>query len=194
MPEFAQFFRRQHRRVAEEFCRCPVDPGGNIEPLDLEAVVVPVGGGGLASGVVTAIKQASPRCEVYGVEPLGADSMTRSFAAGSPQPAGEITTIADSLAPPYSLPYSFDLCRRYLDDLVLVDDDAICGALFHLFISAKLAVEPAGAASTAAMLGPLRDRLRGRRVGLIICGANIDPTTFAAYLARGERVAGAKTE
>lgn len=151
----------------------------------LDAVIVPVGGGGLASGVAAAIKQTHPDCAVYGVEPTGADSMSRSFAAGAPQPAGPITTIADSLAPPFSLPHSFGLCRQLLDDLVLVDDDALCVALYHLFRGAKLAVEPAGAAATAALLGPLRERLRGGRVGLIVCGANIDHASFAAYLARG---------
>ena len=83
------------------------------------------------------------------------------------------------------LRYSFGLCRQFLDDLVLVDDEALCRALYHLFRSAKLAVEPAGAASTAALLGPLRDRLRDARVGLVVCGANIDHATFATYLAHG---------
>jgi threonine dehydratase len=152
---------------------------------DLDAIIVPIGGGGLASGVAAAVKQLSPECAVFGVEPTGADSMSRSFAAGSPQAAGAITTIADSLAPPFSLPHSFSLCRQLLDDLVLVDDDALCSSLYHLFRSAKLAVEPAGAASTAALLGPLRDRLRGSRVGLIVCGANIDHASFATYLTRG---------
>ncbi len=152
---------------------------------DLDAVIVPVGGGGLAAGVAAAVKQLAPSCQVIGVEPVGADSMTRSFRAGSPQPAGPITTIADSLAPPYSLPYSYGLCRRFLDDLVLVDDDALCLALFELFRSAKLAVEPAGAAATAALLGPLRDRLGGRRVGLIVCGANTDAERYGEWLRRG---------
>jgi threonine dehydratase len=155
----------------------------------LDAVVVPVGGGGLAAGVAAAVKLARPQCAVYGVEPIGADSMTRSFGAGAPQPAGPITTIADSLAPPYSLPYSYGLCQRYLDDLVLVDDDALCEALYQLFRGAKLAVEPAGAATTAASLGPLRDRLAGKRVGVIVCGANIDAEGFSRYLARGSALA-----
>jgi len=152
---------------------------------ELDAVVVPVGGGGLAAGVATAVKLVAPRCAVYGVEPVGADSMSRSFAAGSPQPAGPITTIADSLAPPYSLPYSFGLCRRHLDDLVTVDDDALCAAMYLLFQGVKLALEPAGAATTAALLGPLRDRLAGTRVGLIVCGANVDAATFSGCLSRG---------
>ncbi|HXB56410.1 MAG TPA: threonine/serine dehydratase [Vicinamibacteria bacterium] len=150
---------------------------------DLDAVLVPIGGGGLCAGVAAAVKLARPRCQVFGVEPEGADTMRRSFAAGSPQAIDQVRTIADSLGAPYAAPYSFGLCRRYVDDLVLVDDDALRRAMRLLFASAKLAVEPAGAAATAALCGPLRDRLNGKRVGVIVCGANIDPATFSAHLA-----------
>jgi threonine dehydratase len=150
---------------------------------DLDAVVVPIGGGGLCAGVASAVKLARPRCAVYGVEPEGADTMRRSFAAGSPQAIDAVRTIADSLGAPHAAPYSFGLCRRYVDDLVVVDDDALRRAMLLLFTSAKLAVEPAGAAATAALCGPLRERLEGRRVGLIVCGANIDATTFGRHLA-----------
>jgi threonine dehydratase len=149
---------------------------------DLEAVVVPIGGGGLCAGVAAAVKLVRPDCRVFGVEPEGADTMRRSFAAGSPQAIDAVRTIADSLGAPHAAPYSFGLCRRYVDDLVLVSDDALRQAMLVLFASAKLAVEPAGAAATAALLGPLRERLRGRRVGLIVCGANIDARTFAEHL------------
>jgi threonine dehydratase len=72
---------------------------------------------------------------------------------------------------------------------VVVDDDMLCEALYQLFRGAKLAVEPAGAATTAAILGPLRDRLAGQRVGVIVCGANIDAENYARYLARGAALA-----
>lgn len=150
---------------------------------DLDAVVVPVGGGGLCAGVAAAVKLARQQCAVYGVEPQGADSMHRSFEAGSPQSIDAVRTIADSLGAPHAAPYSFGLCRRFVDDLVLVDDDALRRAMLLLFRSAKLAVEPAGAAATAALCGPLRERLRGKRVGLIVCGANIDAATFSRHLA-----------
>jgi threonine dehydratase len=150
---------------------------------DLDAVIVPIGGGGLAAGVAAAIKQARPGCQVFGVEPEGADSMRRSLDAGSPQSIDKVRTIADSLGAPYAAPYSFGLCRRYLDDVVLVDDDALRQAMLLLFESAKLAVEPAGAAATAALCGPLLERLRGRQVGLIVCGSNIDAATFSTHLA-----------
>jgi threonine dehydratase len=152
---------------------------------DLDAVIVPIGGGGLCAGVAAAVKLVRPRCQVFGVEPQGADTMHRSFAMGSPQALDQVRTIADSLGAPYAAPYSFGLCRRYVDDLVLVDDDALRRAMRLLFSSAKLAVEPAGAAATAALCGPLRDRLQGQRVGVIVCGANIEALTFTGHLAGG---------
>lgn len=150
---------------------------------DLDAVIVPIGGGGLAAGIAAAVKLLQPRALVFGVEPEGADSMHRSFAAGSPQPIDAVRTIADSLGAPHAAPYSYALCRRYLDELVLVSDDQLRAGMDLLFRSAKLAVEPAGAAATAALFGPLRQRLGGKRVGVIVCGANIDPQTFATQLA-----------
>ena len=153
------------------------DAGGG-----LEAVIVPIGGGGLCAGVAAAVKLLDPQVRVYGVEPVGADTMHRSFRAGSPQAIERVETIADSLGAPHAAEYSFGVCRRFVDELVLVDDDGLRGAMRLLFHSAKLAVEPAGAAATAALLGPLRDTLAGRRVGLIICGANIDPRSFCDHL------------
>ncbi len=146
----------------------------------LDALIVPIGGGGLAAGTASTFKLVQPDCLIYGVEPEGADSMSRSFAAGSPQTIDKVRSIADSLGAPYALPYSFALCRQNVDDIVLVDDDALRRAMGLLFAEMKLAVEPAGAAATAALLGPLRQRLQGKRVGVIVCGANIDFSTFAA--------------
>ena len=150
---------------------------------DLDAVIVPIGGGGLAAGVSQAVKLLQPGCRVFGVEPEGADSMHRSFAAGSPQSIDRVTTIADSLGAPYAAPYTFGLCQRYVDELVTVSDDELRRAMQRLFDGAKLAVEPAGAAATAALVGPLAERLRGRRVGLVVCGTNIDADTFHRHLA-----------
>jgi len=150
---------------------------------DIEAAIVAIGGGGLAAGVAAALKQRLPHCQIFGVEPEGADSMHRSFAAGSPQSIEKVTTIADSLGAPHAAPYSFALCRRYLDGLVKVDDDALRRAMSLLYRDLKLAVEPAGAAGTAALCGPLRDRLAGRRIGVIICVSNIDAASFARHLA-----------
>lgn len=154
---------------------------------DLDAVVVPIGGGGLIGGVAAAVKQVNPRCRVYGVEPVGNDVIKRSVVSGVPEQARNVQTIADSLSPPFALPYSLGLVRRFVDDIVLVSDDDLTASLYLLFARAKLAVEPAGAATTAALLGPLRQQLTGQRVGLIVCGANIEPARFADYLIRGEQ-------
>jgi len=155
---------------------------------ELDAVIVPIGGGGLIAGMAAAVKLLRPQTLVFGVEPEGADSMHRSFAAGQPQKIEAVRTIADSLGAPHAAPYSFALCRRYVDELVLVSDDQLRAGMDLLFRSAKLAVEPAGAAATAALCGPLRQRLGGKRVGVVVCGANIDPQTFATHLAAAKPV------
>ncbi|HLY51520.1 MAG TPA: pyridoxal-phosphate dependent enzyme, partial [Steroidobacteraceae bacterium] len=148
----------------------------------LDAVVVAAGGGGLLAGVAAAMKLAAPSIRVYGVEPAGADSLSRSFAAGKPVTLERISTIADSLAPPMATPYTFEVCRRFVDRMVLVDDEAMRRTMAVMFRDLKLAVEPAAAAALAAVLGPLRSELSGgRRVGVVICGANIDLETFYRY-------------
>ncbi len=151
----------------------------------LDAIVVPIGGGGLIGGVATAVKQLRPSCRVYGVEPEGNDVIKRSVASGIPEQAGTIRTIADSLSPPFALPYSLSLVQRFVDDIVLVRDDDLIESMYLLFERMKLAVEPAGAATTAALLGPLRERVAGQRVGLVVCGANIDAERFGELLRQG---------
>jgi len=144
-----------------------------------DAIIVPVGGGGLIGGVSNAVKQLRPDVEVIGVEPQGADSMHRSFASGEPESIEKVTTIADSLGAPFAMPYSFELARQNVDRLVMVDDRQIRNAMGILFNSMRLAVEPACAAGTAALLGPLRESLRDKRVVLVMCGSNIDWATFS---------------
>jgi threonine dehydratase len=151
---------------------------------EMDAVIVPIGGGGLCAGISRAVKLLHPNCLVFGVEPDGADTMHRSFASGKPEAILAVTTIADSLGAPHAAPYSFEMCRQHVDELVLVNDDELRRAMALLFRGAKLAVEPAGAASTAALCGPLSQRLRGKRVGLIVSGTNIDINSFAAHVQR----------
>jgi threonine dehydratase len=154
-----------------------------------DAVVVPIGGGGLCSGIAAAVKQVRPECEVFGVEPNGADSMHRSFAAGVPVRIDRVSTIADSLGAPYALAYSFGICHHFVDEVVLVDDNALRAAMRLLFDELKIAVEPACAASTAALTGPLADRLRGRRVVLVLCGSNTDWMTYEDTVFPGQACA-----
>jgi len=150
----------------------------------LDAVLVAAGGGGLTGGVACAVKQMSPGTEVVVVEPEGADTMHRSFAAGSPQSIDAVRTIADSLGAPRCEPYSFALNRQFVDEVVLVSDSQIRDGMRLLFRAAKLVVEPAGAAALAALMFPLRARLAGRRVGIVVCGGNIDHASFALLLAQ----------
>jgi len=149
---------------------------------DLDAVIVPIGGGGLAAGVSTALRLANPRVHVYGVEPEGADAMNKSFAANHTIKMGPMHSIADSLMAPHTEQYSYELCRRHIDRLVTVSDDALRAAMLKLFTQLKIAVEPACAAATAALLGPLRETLQGKRVGVLLCGSNTDPATFASHI------------
>ncbi len=152
---------------------------------DLEAVVIPIGGGGLIAGMSRAIKLVNPDCQVIGVEPVGADSMHRSFEAGAPQTLEKDDTIADSLGAPMALPYSFSLAQDHVDDLVRIEDGEMLKAAALLFDALKLALEPAGAAATAAAMGPARDKLAGKRVGVIVCGSNIGEAKAAELIARG---------
>mgnify|MGYP001554282793 FL=1 len=124
---------------------------------DFDALIIPIGGGGLISGIANAVKQLRPDCEIIGVEPEGADSMHRSREAGKPRAIVQVTTIADSLGAPFAMPYSFELTQDNVDKLALVSDEDLRRTMGFLFRAMRLAVEPACVASTAAFLGPLRD-------------------------------------
>lgn len=155
--------------VGLEFCE-------DAPPLD--AVVVPIGGGGLISGVAAAVRQLHPDAEIYGVEPDGACGMRDSVARGQPLARVDINTIADSLSAPIHAEYSFKVIKHCVDDIVTVTDQAMIDMMLLMFGDLKLAVEPAAAAALAAIIGPLKERIAGRRVGVILCGSNIDFKTF----------------
>ncbi len=146
---------------------------------DLDIVILPVGGGGLISGMAAAFKQANPEIEVYGIEPFGADSMYRSFQSGQPEALEKVDSIADSLSSPTALPYSFGLARKYVDSIVRVSDDDLRDAMRIMNTSLKLMPEPACAASLAGALGPLREQCEGKKVGLLACGSNISLEKFS---------------
>jgi threonine dehydratase len=167
-----------------------------IEPTDesfLDAIafaersqfqaIVAVGGGGLFAGVSRAIKLINPSCRTYGVEPEGADNLRRALEAGQPVRMPKIATIADSLAPPGCAEYSFGLCKENLDELVVITDDEMRRAMAMLVEEIKIAVEPAGAAAAAA-LWHVREQIRGQRVGVLVCGSNIDAASFAKLISQ----------
>ncbi|MEM9530864.1 MAG: pyridoxal-phosphate dependent enzyme [Pseudomonadota bacterium] len=158
--------------VGLEFCR-------QAGPLD--ALLVAIGGGGLAAGVASAVRQLNSGCRIFGVEPEGADAMYRSFQSGQPENIGTPRSIADSLAPPMTLDYPLTLCRRHLEDIIRVSDGQLTDAMGLMFRELKLAVEPAGAAAAAALSQVLERGVEGR-IGLICCGSIIDLDTYARFL------------
>jgi threonine dehydratase len=147
---------------------------------DAGVVVVPIGGGGLASGVAAAIKHARPDITVVGVEPSGAAKMTASLAAGHPVSLERTQSIADGLMPVRPGDLTFAHVKAFVDEVVTVDDDQIANAAIWLFYEAKQVVEPSGAASVAAVLAGaslLADR--SRKIVAILSGGNVAPATLA---------------
>jgi len=148
---------------------------------DLDAVIVPVGGGGLIAGIATAIKLTQPQCKVYGIEPTGARGMTDSLAQQSPVDPVQVNTIADSLGAPMHLPESFAIVQEFVDEMHTVTDEQLASVMRLMFTDLKLAVEPACAAAMAGLMYPLNKQLANKRVGLILCGSNIDQATFQHF-------------
>src|SRR5688572_19120830 len=140
---------------------------------DLDAVIVPIGGGGLISGVTTVIKAARPNVRVIGVEPEGAPTMRKSLDAGSPQTIA-VSTVADGLASPTVGQMNLDIVKRHVDDVVLVSEAEILAAMRDLFAYAKLVVEPAAAAGVAGLLSRRIKLDPASRVVAILTGGNVD--------------------
>jgi threo-3-hydroxy-L-aspartate ammonia-lyase len=145
---------------------------------DVDIVLVPIGGGGLASGVAAAVKRLVPSAKVIGVEPVGAASMRRALDNGFPALLGEIDTIADGLAPVIVGELTFEHARDLMDDVVTVDDDAIREATALLITRQKLVVEYSGAAATAALLSG-KVKPEGGRVAVVVSGGNLDPSVLS---------------
>jgi threonine dehydratase len=147
---------------------------------ELDDVVLPVGGGALASGVGAYLKSARPRVRVVGVCATGAPSMTLAWR-GEAVHAGEVDTIADGIAIRAPVPVAVARLRAWVDEMLLVDDDAILRAMELVLREHGLVVEPAGAAGLAAVLAH-RERFRNRTVAVPICGGNIDAALARAVL------------
>lgn len=141
---------------------------------DFDAVIIPVGGGGLCGGIAAVVKQISPKCLIYGVEPFGANAMFRSFEKGEAVVLDKVDTIAESLATPYVTPYTYGLSRKFMDEIICVEDAMMVEAMKLFFYEMKLAVEPAAASGLAALMYALPKELKNKRVVLILSGTNID--------------------
>jgi threonine dehydratase len=161
--------------------------------VNLDAVIVPIGGGGLISGVAAAVKSANPDCKVYGVQASGANSMCRSFKSGKIQDSKYINTFADGIAVKSPGKLTFELCRDYVDDIVTVQEDEIATAILKLMEYHKRVAEGAGAvALAAAMHGKLP--LKGKRVCAIVSGGNIDINILSRVINRGMLTTGRFTD
>lgn len=154
------------------------------ELADADVVVVPVGGGGLISGVAFAVKSLNPRCKVYGVQSVGAPSMVKSLQEHKIQKLDSVSTIADGIMVKEPGDLTYDLCSRYVDDVVTVTDDEVSTAILTLIEKQKMIAEGAGAVSLAAVMFDKID-VKGKKVVAVISGGNIDVTILSRVIGRG---------
>ncbi len=156
---------------------------------EAEQVVVPIGGGGLISGIACAIKQKKPSCRMVGVQAAGAPSMYLSLRAGEPMELPSVATIADGIAVKRPGDLTFELCRKYVDEVVTVTEDEIASAILALMEEQKTVAEGAGAASVAAcMFG--KAPAKGRKTVCLVSGGNVDVTTLSRIITKGLTKAG----
>lgn len=151
---------------------------------EVQAVVVPIGGGGLISGVAFAIKSVRPDVKVYGVQSSGAPSMAASLKEGKLCHLNDVSTIADGIAVKEPGVNTFDMCNRYVDEVVTVSDDEIASAILALLEKQKIVAEGAGAVAVAAVM---YDKLpvEGLNTVCLVSGGNIDVTTLSRVITRG---------
>ena len=157
---------------------------------DVDVVVVGVGGGGLISGVASAVKGRRPSARVYGVEPDGSNALTLALERDEVVPISPVT-VADGLGAPFAGAWTLAMARRYLDGVVLLDDATILGGMRFVLERCKQLVEPAGAAAIAAVLSgriPIQD---GERVAVLLSGGNVDIGRLGELLAGAGRLPGA---
>lgn len=156
---------------------------------DVDAVIVPVGGGGLISGVSFAIKSLNPNCKVYGVQASGAASMVGALHAHEIASLPAVSTIADGIAVKRPGDLTYEMCSKYVDDIVTVTDDEISTAILTLIEQQKLIAEGAGAVSVAAVLFD-KVPVKGKKVICLLSGGNIDVTILNRVITRGLLKAG----
>lgn len=156
---------------------------------EAEAVIVPVGGGGLISGVAYAIKNLNPQVKVYGVQASGAPSMLDSIGHGKIQRLDSVRTIADGIAVKEPGLHTFDLCQQYVDEIVSVTDDEISTAILALIEQQKLIAEGAGAVAVAAAMFN-KVPVNGKKVICLVSGGNIDVTILSRVIGRGLQKSG----
>lgn len=149
---------------------------------DIETILVPIGGGGLASGVAAYVKQTKPECKIIGVEPERADAMYQSIQAGSPVTIEARGSIADGLMPVRPGDLTFAHAREFIDEILLVSEDAIRDATADLIKRSKMVVEFSGAATVAA-LRQHAGRFAEQRIAAVLSGGNLDPQKLSQLIA-----------
>jgi len=152
---------------------------------DVQVVVVPVGGGGLISGIATALKALKPDVTIVGVEPEGSNAVSQSLAAGRPLSLERFGTVADGLNAPWSGPTSLDIIRRLVDEVITLSDEEIVRGMALILERTKLLVEPAGAAAVAALLAERVPQARGKPTVAILSGGNVDLTRLGELMTSG---------
>lgn len=160
---------------------------------DVSQVVVPIGGGGLISGIAYAIKHLKPSCRVIGVQAEGAASMEQSIRQGRPVELGSVATIADGIAVKRPGDLTFQLCREYVDEIVTVREDEIASAILALMEVQKTVAEGAGATPVAACMFKKVDTTAGKTV-CVVSGGNVDVTTLSRVITKGLSKAGRLVE
>ncbi len=155
-----------------------------VEDLgEIDAVIVPVGGGGLLGGIAVAVKALRPRCRVVAVELEAGPGLGPALAAGKPVPVSRpASTLADGMTPPFVGALPLEIARRHVDEVATVREEAIVDAMRLLVTRAKLTVEGSGAAAVAALLSGSVKLPRGSRAVALVSGGNIDPDRLAAVL------------
>ena len=156
---------------------------------DLDAVLVPIGGGGLISGIAYTIKTVNPRVKVYGVQASGAPSMKNAVEHGKVEELSSVATIADGIAVKKPGDITYDLCSKYVDEIVTVSDDEISAAILALMEQHKLVTEGAGAVAVAAAMFHKID-LKGKKAVCVLSGGNIDVTILSRVIKRGLLMSG----
>lgn len=151
---------------------------------DVEAVVVPVGGGGLISGIAFAIKSLNPNVKVYGVQATGAPSMVQSLEKKRKEMLASVSTIADGIAVKQPGDLTYEICSKYVDGFVTVTEDEICAAILQLLEAEKVIAEGAGAASVAAVMYN-KVPVKGKKTICVVSGGNIDVTILNRVIMRG---------
>lgn len=157
---------------------------------EVDAVVVPIGGGGLIAGVAYTIKQINPNCKVYGVQASGAPSMEMSINDGEIETLSKVQTIADGIAVKTPGDLTFDIVSKYVDDIFTVTDDEIALAILTLMEKKKLVAEGAGAVSVAAVMNNKIPDIKGKKVCCLVSGGNIDVTILSRVIERGLKMGG----